>query len=131
MKKTKVINSDISRVIAQMGHFDKLSIGDAGMPVPKGTEKIDLAIDNGIPSFMDVLNNVLEELEVQKIYLAEEIKENNPTVLAQITDRLPDIPIEFIPHNDMKAELNNCHAFIRTGEMTPYANILLESNVVF
>ncbi|WP_270740871.1 D-ribose pyranase [Lactococcus formosensis] len=131
MKKTKVINSDISRVIAQMGHFDKLSIGDAGMPVPKGTEKIDLAIDNGIPTFMDVLNNVLEELEVQKIYLAEEIKENNPTVLAQITDRLPDIPIEFIPHNDMKAELNNCHAFIRTGEMTPYANILLESNVVF
>ena len=131
MKKTKVINSDISRVIAQMGHFDKLSIGDAGMPVPKGTEKIDLAVDKGIPSFMDVLNNVLEELEVQKVYLAEEIKENNPQILAQITDRLPDTPIEFIPHSDMKAELNNCHAFIRTGEMTPYANILLESNVVF
>ena len=131
MKKTKVINSDISRVIAQMGHFDKLSIGDAGMPVPKGTEKIDLAVDSGIPSFMDVLNNVLEELEVQKVYLAEEIKENNPQILAQITDCLPDTPVEFIPHSDMKAELNNCHAFIRTGEMTPYANILLESNVVF
>lgn len=131
MKKTKVINSDISRVIAQMGHFDKLSIGDAGMPVPKGTEKIDLAVDKGIPSFMDVLNNVLEELEVQKVYLAEEIKENNPQILAQITDRLPDTPVEFIPHSDMKAELNNCHAFIRTGEMTPYANILLESNIVF
>lgn len=131
MKKTKVINSDISRVIAQMGHFDKLSIGDAGMPVPKGTEKIDLAVDKGIPSFMDVLNNVLEELEVQKVYLAEEIKENNPQILAQITERLPDTPVEFIPHSDMKAELNNCHAFIRTGEMTPYANILLESNVVF
>jgi len=131
MKKTKVINSDISRVIAQMGHFDKLSIGDAGMPVPKGTEKIDLAVDKGIPSFMDVLNNVLEELEVQKVYLAEEIKENNPQILAQITDRLPDTPVKFIPHSDMKAELNNCHAFIRTGEMTPYANILLESNVVF
>ena len=131
MKKTIVINSDISRVIAQMGHFDKLSIGDAGMPVPRGTEKIDLAVDNGIPSFMDVLNNVLEELEVQKIYLAEEIKENNPKILTQITDRLPNTPVEFIPHSDMKAELNNCHAFIRTGEMTPYANILLESNVVF
>lgn len=131
MKKTKVINSDISRVIAQMGHFDKLSIGDAGMPVPKGTEKIDLAVDKGIPSFMDVLNNVLEELEVQKVYLAEEIKENNPVILDQIKDRLPDTPIEFIPHAEMKSELNNCHAFIRTGEMTPYANILLESNVVF
>ncbi|HCM89773.1 MULTISPECIES: D-ribose pyranase [Vagococcus] len=131
MKKSKVINSDISRVISQMGHFDKLSIGDAGMPVPMTTEKIDLAVDNGIPSFMDVLNNVLEELEVQKVYLAMEIKEMNPEMLKMIQERLPETPIEFIPHSEMKAELNNCHAFVRTGEMTPYANILLESGVVF
>ena len=131
MKKSKVINSDISRVISQMGHFDKLSIGDAGMPVPMTTEKIDLAVDNGIPSFMEVLNNVLEELEVQKIYLAEEIKEMNPSILKEIKERLPETDIAFIPHNQMKKELNTCHAFIRTGEMTPYANILLESGVVF
>lgn len=131
MKKSKVINSDISRVIAQMGHFDKLSIGDAGMPVPMTTEKIDLAVDNGIPSFMEVLNNVLEELEVQRIFLAEEIKTENPEMLENIKKRLPETPISFIPHSEMKQELNNCHAFIRTGEMTPYANILLESGVVF
>lgn len=131
MKKTKVINSDISRVIAQMGHFDKLSIGDAGMPVPRMTEKIDLAVDNGVPSFMEVLNNVLEELEVQRIYLAEEIKTENPAMLEAIQERMPDTPISFIPHSEMKQELNNVHAFIRTGEMTPYANILLESGVVF
>lgn len=131
MKKGTVINSDISRVIAQMGHFDKLSIGDAGMPVPMTTEKIDLAVQNGIPSFMQVLNNVLAELEVQRIYLAEEIKTENPTMLQQIQDRLPDTPITFIPHSAMKQDLNDCRAFIRTGEMTPYANILLESGVTF
>ncbi|MDT2828611.1 MAG: D-ribose pyranase [Enterococcus viikkiensis] len=131
MKKTKVINSDISRVIAQMGHFDLLSIGDAGMPVPQTTEKIDLAVDNGIPSFMDVLTNVLEELEVQRIYLAEEIKTENPAMLKKIQDRLPETPVTFIPHSEMKANLKDSHAFIRTGEMTPYANILLESGVVF
>lgn len=131
MKKSKVINSDISRVIAQMGHFDTLSIGDAGMPVPMGTEKIDLAVDNGIPSFMDVLNNVLEELEVQRIFLAEEIKTENPEMLENIKKRLPDMPITFIPHTEMKASLKDTHAFIRTGEMTPYANILLESGVTF
>ena len=70
MKKTKVINSDISRVISQMGHFDKLSIGDAGMPVPMNVEKIDLAVTHGLPTFMDVLKNVLEELVVQRIFLA-------------------------------------------------------------
>ncbi|MGN8982234.1 D-ribose pyranase [Enterococcus villorum] len=131
MKKSKVINSEISHVIAQMGHFDKLSIGDAGMPVPLATKKIDLALDNGIPSFMEVLNNVLEELEVQRIYLAEEIKTENPNALLEIQQRLPETPISFIPHNEMKADLSNCHAFIRSGEMTPYANIILESGVIF
>ncbi|MCA6773676.1 D-ribose pyranase [Enterococcus mundtii] len=131
MKKTKVINSDISRVIAQMGHFDKLSIGDAGMPVPMTTEKIDLAVTQGVPSFMEVLRNVLSELEVQRIYLAEEIKKENPDILLEIQKEMPETPITFIPHSEIKTELNNCHAFIRTGEMTPYANILLESGVVF
>ncbi|MEE6726806.1 D-ribose pyranase [Pediococcus acidilactici] len=131
MKKTKVINSDISRVIAQMGHFDKLSIGDAGMPVPAGTEKIDLAVDNGIPSFTQVLLNVLEELEVQRIYLAEEIKTKNPKMLESIQEIMPNVPVTFIPHSEMKQDLNNCRAFIRTGEMTPYSNIILESGVVF
>ncbi len=131
MKKTKVINSDISRVIAQMGHFDKLSIGDAGMPVPAGTEKIDLAVDNGIPSFTQVLLNVLEELEVQRIYLAEEIKSENPKMLESIQEIMPNVPVTFIPHSEMKQDLNNCRAFIRTGEMTPYSNIILESGVVF
>ncbi|MGG5304816.1 D-ribose pyranase [Enterococcus pernyi] len=131
MKKTKVINSDISRVIAQMGHFDKLSIGDAGMPVPMTTEKIDLAVTQGVPSFMEVLRNVLSELEVHRIYLAEEIKKENPDILLEIQKEMPETPITFIPHSEMKTELNNCHAFIRTGEMTPYANILLESGVVF
>lgn len=131
MKKTKVINSDISRVIAQMGHFDKLSIGDAGMPVPAGTEKIDLAVDNGIPCFTQVLLNVLEELEVQRIYLAEEIKTENPKMLESIQEIMPNVPVTFIPHSEMKQDLNNCRAFIRTGEMTPYSNIILESGVVF
>ena len=131
MKKSTVINSDISRVIAQMGHFDLLSIGDAGMPVPMTTEKIDLAVTKGVPSFIDVLENVLTELEVQKIYLAEEIKTYNPNMLAKLQKLMPEVEIAFISHSQMKQDLNRCHAFIRTGEMTPYANILLESGVVF
>lgn len=131
MKKTKVINSDISRVIATMGHFDTLAIGDAGMPVPSETEKIDLAVEKDIPSFLAVLDNVLNELEVQKIYLADEIKDKNPKMLKEIEKRFPDTPIEFIPHSQMKKDLKAAKAFIRTGEMTPFSNVILESGVVF
>ena len=131
MKKTKVINSDLSRVISQMGHFDTLAIGDAGMPVPFETEKIDLAVTKGIPSFLDVLDNVLCELEVQRIFLAGEIKAYNPEILKALEARFSDIDIVFIPHTQMKENLKDCHAFVRTGEMTPYANVILESGVVF
>ena len=125
MRKTKVINTQISSVISDMGHFDTLSIGDAGMPVPAGTKKIDVAIENGVPSF------ILSELEVQKVYLANEIKTANPEQLAAIKALIGETPIEFIDHSQMKQDLNKAKAFVRTGEMTPYSNIILESGVVF
>lgn len=130
MKKGAVLNTQVSSVIADMGHFDLLGIGDAGMPVPKETKKIDLAVTKSLPQFIDVLQNVLTELQVQKIYLAEEIKTDNPQQLAAIK-KLIDVPIEFIPHAQMKKDLTKTKAFIRTGEATPYSNIILESGVTF
>ncbi|MFT8412493.1 MAG: D-ribose pyranase [Schleiferilactobacillus perolens] len=130
MKKNGVFNSQIAGVIADMGHFDTLSIGDAGMPVPPGTKKIDLAVTKGMPSFMAVLQNVLSELQIQRVFLAEEIKTNNPALLKQIQN-LIDVEIVFIPHEQMKKDLGTTKAFIRTGEMTSYANIILESGVIF
>lgn len=114
-----------------MGHMDWLSIGDAGMPVSMETKKIDLCVEQGLPTFMQVLENVLTEMAVQKIYLAEEIKDQNPTQLANIMQALPNVEIEFMPHSDLKKSLAKTHAFIRTGEATPYSNIILESGVTF
>lgn len=131
MKKTGILNSDISRVVADMEHMDWLGIGDAGTPVPSGTEKIDLAVHAGLPSFLDVLKEVLKELDVQKVYIAEEIKEKNPKQLENIKKVLPEIDIEFIPHSKLKKDLEKSKAFIRTGEETPYSNIILESGVIF
>lgn len=131
MKKVGILNSDISRIVADMGHMDWLGIGDAGTPVPKETEKIDLAVHAGLPSFIDVLNEILKELEVQKIYLAEEIKDQNPEQLRKIKEVLPDVKIEYIPHSQLKKDLKQSKAFIRTGEETPFSNVILESGVIF
>lgn len=131
MKKTGILNSDISRVVADMGHMDWLGIGDAGTPVPAETEKIDLAVRAGLPAFTDVLKEVLKELEVQKIYVAEEIKTENPEQLQNIKKILSDVEIEFIPHSELKKDLSRSKAFIRTGEETPFSNVILESGVVF
>ena len=78
MKKSGILNSEVASVVAGMGHMDWLSIGDAGMPVPMGTKKIDLCVDKELPTFMQILENVLKEMKIQKIYLADEIKDQNP-----------------------------------------------------
>ena len=131
MKKSGILNSEVASVVAGMGHMDWLSIGDAGMPVPMGTKKIDLCVDKELPTFMQVLENVLTEMKVQKIYLADEIKDQNPEQLENIRKALPNVEVKFMPHTDLKKNLVKTHAFIRTGEMTPYSNIILESGVTF
>ena len=58
MKQQGILNSDISRVLSYMGHTDTICIGDCGLPIPDETERIDLAVKFGQPSFMDVLEEV-------------------------------------------------------------------------
>ena len=86
MKRHGILNSDISRVLSYMGHTDRICIGDCGLPIPDETERIDLAVKFGVPTFMDVLKEVGDDMKIEKIVLAEEIKENNPKVLAEINE---------------------------------------------
>lgn len=131
MKKTLVINSQISAVLASMGHTDSLAICDAGLPIPKSTRKIDLAVQAGLPSFLDVLNNVLSEIEVEEIILAEEITQNNPALEHQLTALFAGKKITYVSHSEFKKLTADCMAVVRTGEYSPYANIILKSGVVF
>lgn len=134
MKKTEMLNSNVSKAIATIGHFDLLTINDAGMPIPNDDRRIDLAVTKELPLFIDVLKTVLAEMKIQKIYLAEEIKTQNTQQLKQIKALIEDdVEIEFIPHSTMKEYLSHPlnKGNIRTGEITPFSNIILESNVTF
>lgn len=136
MKKNGILNSDISRVLSYMGHTDQICIGDCGLPIPEETERIDLALRFGQPSFMEVLEEVGKEMVVEKIILAEEIREKNPEVLSQIGrffgrdgGNVPETV--FVSHTELKEMTKTCRAVIRTGETTPYANIILQSGCIF
>lgn len=133
MKKAGILNSDISRVLTYMGHTDTICIGDCGLPVPDGVERIDLALCFGEPTFLRTLQIVLEDMKVEKIVLAEEIREQNPTVLAEIKKLFEGqaVEVEFVPHVQFKTQTRDCKAVIRTGETTPYANIILQSGCIF
>ncbi|AEB30127.1 D-ribose pyranase [Carnobacterium sp. 17-4] len=115
-----------------MGHTDKIAIGDAGLPVPDGVKKIDLALTLSEPSFLSVLKVVLSDMKVEKVVLAEEIKEQNATQLADIKATLvEDEQVTYVSHEAFKEQLKEVKVVIRTGEATPYSNIILQSGVLF
>lgn len=134
MRKTNLLNTNLSSAISEIGHTQWLTIGDAGLPILNDGRKIDLSVIRGLPSFIDVLEATLSEMKVQTIYLAEEIKSENPEQLTAIEGLLdPDVEIVWVEHDELKAmsrDENNI-ATVRTGEVTPYSNIVLEANVDF
>lgn len=131
MKKTGVLNREISAVVGAMGHTDLLTVCDAGFPVPVQTRCIDLAVRENLPRFLDVLDALLTELAVEKVFVATETAVVSPPVWAAIEQRFPGVEIAMLPHVEFKQIARQARATIRTGEFTPYANIILQSGVVY
>lgn len=130
MYKTGILNSDISKVLSDLGHTDTIVIADCGLPVPSGVNKIDLALKHGFPSFIDVLKIIAEHMVIEHYTLAEEIKEHNMNTLQSVENVLHHDK-DFVSHEAFKALTKDAKVVIRTGEATPYANIILKSGVNF
>jgi D-ribose pyranase len=133
MKRKGVLNSNLSFIIASMGHKDKLVICDSGLPIPKNSEVIDLALTKNIPKFLDTLKVILEELKVEEAVVAAELVRGNTKYYNEISSCLNGTKIKKVTHQKFK-ELTRSEGnitFVRTGEATPYANIILISGVTF
>ena len=131
MKKGGILNAQLIGHIAALGHMDLFMIGDAGMPIPKGVPIVDLVLCGGVPTFKQVMDAVLDETVVEAYTIANEIEEKNPELLAYIQEKLPEAEETRISHTDLKAMSANVKFAIRTGEFTPYPNIILRAGVAF
>jgi len=147
MKRKGIYNTELSEVVAKMGHGDMILIGDVGCPFPRHelTTTIDLAVTENVPVVNDVLKVVLEELEVEGYIVSEETKSVSPATYAQFKETIDGfqnkgnaLVEKVIPHVEMKdlwlnGSLNGeeVKAFVRTGERTPYSYIILVAGVNF
>ncbi|WP_210450317.1 D-ribose pyranase [Pantoea ananatis] len=139
MKKGRLLNAELSYVIARLGHTDTLTIADAGLPMPAETQRIDLALIPGTPGFMQVVEAVTHEMQVESAFIAEEIKQHNPQLhseLIAVLDALQQhqgntISIHYISHEQFKQQTQRSQAVIRSGECSPFANVILSAGVTF
>lgn len=125
MKKIGIINAPLASVIAGLGHNDTLVVCDAGLPIPATTQRIDLALTRGVPGFISTLQVILSELYVERAIVAEDMLRLSPNLYAELQALLDDAPMETIPHVEFKKQTATSRAVIRTGEFTPYANVIL------
>jgi D-ribose pyranase len=131
MKRTPLLHAELSEVIARLGHGDLLVLADAGLPIPDGPRRIDLAVTANVPRLQDVLAAVLSEMQVEGAVIADELAPANPGVHAQLLRQLGALPVATLSHEHFKTATRDARAIVRTGEFSPYANVILRAGVVF
>ena len=139
MKKSMLLNGPLSSVIAHMGHTDGLVIADAGLPIPVGPERIDLAVIRGLPGFLEVLRATVSEMQVERAVIASEMVATSPQLYAAFRQVIEEtvqaqgapIALEMVPHEEFKRLSGKARAIVRSGECTAYANVMLHSGVAF
>lgn len=131
MRRSRLLNGEISKLLSEMGHTQYVVIGDCGLPVPEGVRLIDLSIERGLPTFKAVLDVIASEFVYEKCLYADEIEEKNPECLRDIKACLGDIEYAHVSHEEFKRISRGANAIIRTGETSPYANVALYGGVDF
>lgn len=126
MLKKGIFHPQLLKILGELRHMDMLVIGDAGLPVPKGVERVDLGWREGDPKYLDVLEEIEESIVIEKAIFANEAKKISPKFHEKALNLLPDdIEIEYIDHKDLKILSEKAKAIVLTGEFTPYTNVIL------
>lgn len=132
MKKSGILNRHLAGALALLGHTDRVVVCDAGLPIPDGPHGphvVDLAFRAGVPRFSEVLAGLLDELVVEGATAASEVKDRNPETAAELEGLFP--ALELVPHEELKDRTRGARLIVRTGEVRPYANVLLHCGVAF
>jgi len=128
MKEVGTINRDLAAIISQQGHGDLLMVTDAGFAIPKELKVLDLSLDENKPTVPEVLETLKKVFSVEKMIMAKETEQCSPTLFKNISKMWgDDIPVETMPHSELKEMSRKVKAVIRTGDFTAFGNVILVS----
>jgi D-ribose pyranase len=132
MLKSGILNPQLASLLASTGHNDLVVVSDAGLPMPLGVERIDLAWKPNEPGYLDVLEEILKYMVIDRAIFAEELKTVSPEMHRKILKILPEgLKIDYIPHIQFKEKTKLARGIIRTGEFTPYPSIILVAGCAY
>jgi len=126
MKKSGLLNPELLAAIAELGHTDEFVVCDGGLPIPDGLPRIDLAYRPGMPPFLDVLEAIMAEVAAEGAVIAEEASEAVAGGIENLVGKA-----DRVPHDEFKDRTYGAKFVVRTGEFTPYSNVIVICGVPF
>lgn len=128
MKEVGMINGHIDSSLNRQGHMDLMMVVDAGFPCPDHVELIDIALSKGKPQILEVLAELRKVHSVEKIVMAQETQDHNPSYFDKVAKSFgDDVELEVITHKELKERSRNVKTIIRTGDFTAWGNVMLVS----
>jgi len=127
MKRGPLLHPALNHLLASTGHTDYFTVCDRGFPVPPGPERIDLALTHDIPTVLDVLKLVHADFHIDRIVIPAEVQDIAPRRVEELREIVGNIPLFPVPHLDFKRMSHTARATVRTGDSTPYGNIIIVS----
>lgn len=127
MRRHGILHPELSAHLARLGHTDTFVIGDAGLPIPPDVPRVDLAVALGVPGFAEVADAILAEIQVESAVIATESAGSRAREVLQA--RFPGA--ETVPHEELKRRAAGARFAVRTGDTTPYSNVIVRCGVPF
>ena len=116
----------LASLLARFRHANAIAVLDAPFPTYPDVETVDLIVRRGLPTIPDLVDLILAEHEVSSVVMANEFRQHVDTATqADYLSHLGDLPVDWIPHVDFKAEVGRCLGIVHTGDPVPYSNVIL------
>lgn len=128
MIRTGILNPAVLSLLARVRHTNTVVLADRGFPLWPQLETVDLSLVDDVPTVRQVLDAILPQYVIGRIFVADEFRKvNPPSAVAALRKHTGAIPLLFEPHAAFKRRVPHAIGLIRTGDATPYANLILES----
>ena len=136
--QSRILSGALAAALATLHHGEMIFLCDGGMvtsatslhPLPDEVEMIDLAVVTGVPSLAHLLPVICETGDIEKVVVAQEMREANPSDRQLLDDVFGANAVEEIPYDEMYALRDRAKLVVRTGHWGMHGNVILRGGYV-
>lgn len=140
-----ILSPELLKVLAEMGHSDRICIGDGNFPgarMAKAKNAIILRADgHGVPQLLDAILQVMPlDTYISTPAMIMEVAEQDKGLSIPIWDEYKQIIAKYDSRGASAVgqyerfhfyeEAKDCYCILQSGETAIYANIILQKGVV-